>query len=179
MYRNKHKPHSKTTRNLKVNLIRTVTIAHLHRLWSHLRIQQLFNSSWLWVLEIIWNPFLMEEAQRNHGWRLQICELQLYPLPAPFSLLSQSMPLKQSGGFWGYLGENWWFDLVQQHPGESDPVAPHPLTTLQHEDTLFGIKGASKKAFLFCTLSSSICLLSQSRIWRDTKLIKQQKHMGR
>ena len=160
-----------------VNLIMIVAFVQPHWLWSPFCIQWGSNSPLaLSARDNLESSFsYVEEAERNRAWRLQICELQLY---SPLSLsLSLAAGRREMGGHCKGEVE---VDLVQKNlriwPScvlGSDRRAASPARIVS------GIQGASKKAFFLCTLSSSICLLSQSRIWRDTKLIKQQKHMGR
>ena len=166
----------------KVNLIPIVAFVQPHWLWSPFCIQWGSNSPLaLSARDNLESSFsYVEEAERNRAWRLQICELQLY---SPFLSLSLSLSLFLAAGrreMGGHFKGELEVDLVQKNlriwPScvlGSDRCAASPARMVS------GIQGASKKAFFLCTLSSSICLLSQSRIWRDTKLIKPQKHMGR
>ncbi len=92
----------------------------------------------------------VEEAERNHGWRLQICELQLYS-PFPFLSLSLSLSLWVHSLTTGRRNRRSFLGRTGGWPGpkirESDPVVFSSLTTVQHRDSLWHLR-CQQKGFL-------------------------------
>lgn len=139
-------------RNRKVNLIIIVSIVQtILAVKSFLYSVSLQLSLALSARDNLESVFsYVEEVERNRGWRLQICELQLYsPFPSFPPCLSfspfGSIPLQQGGRRGGHFSENWrltWSKTIW----EPDPVVFSALTTVQ-QDSLWHLR-CQQKGFL-------------------------------